>query len=310
MVSVCLRGDDLQSTNGRNAHRQLLLGDGRRLGWDEYGSPDGLPLLYCHGFPACGREARLLHDAAFPCGIRIIAPDRPGFGASDFRHDRTLLDWAGDLAALADHLGLERFALLGVSGGGPYALAAARRLGPRLSALALVGGLGPVDRDDLRKAMRWPARGSFRLARRHPRLTDLVYGRLLAPPFRRYPATVLALLSAAAPKADRRTLADGTVRSILADSIRGAFCSGGRGAVHELGIYAGPWGFDPREIELPVTLWHGLDDVTVPPDHGRWLAGRFSNCRPVFVPDEGHFSLPVRYASRILQDLYNFSGAG
>ena len=121
----------------------LTLGDGRRLAWAEYGDPSGRPLIYCHGFPGSRLEAAMSHDTAARLGIRIIAPDRPGLGRSDYQPGRRLNDFPADLKQLADHLKLGRVAVLGESGGGPYAMAAAAALPERITKLLLVSSIGP-----------------------------------------------------------------------------------------------------------------------------------------------------------------------
>ncbi len=129
-----------------NTERQLRLPDGRRLGYAEFGAPRGRPVFFFHGFPGSRLEAELAATAAARWNLRIIAADRPGIGLSDRRPGRTLANWADDVRTLADSLGLERFAVLGISGGGPYAIACAARLADRLTAAGTIGGLAPLDR--------------------------------------------------------------------------------------------------------------------------------------------------------------------
>lgn len=121
------------------AGHALTLPDGRRLAWTEHGDPAGVPLVYAHGVPGCGLEVAALgiDRAARRTGARLIAPDRPSMGGSDHRPGRRVLDWPDDLAVLADHLGLSRVAMLGYSGGVPFA-AAAYRLPDRVAVAGLV----------------------------------------------------------------------------------------------------------------------------------------------------------------------------
>lgn len=123
----------------------LILPDRRLLGFAEFGDPSGTPLVYFHGFPMSRLEGWSIDRMARRRRLRVIAPDRPGFGLSTFRDQRRITDWPVDVRALASHLGLERFAILGVSGGGPYAVACASAL-PRemLSAVGVVAGGPPV----------------------------------------------------------------------------------------------------------------------------------------------------------------------
>ena len=124
----------------------LLLAEGRRLGFATFADPDGRAVIYAHGFPACRLEAELFDGAAREVGAWLIAPDRPGFGRSDFQPARAVLDWPSDVAQLADALGLARFSLLGGSAGCPYALATACRLPERTRRVALIAGLAPATR--------------------------------------------------------------------------------------------------------------------------------------------------------------------
>ena len=159
----------------------LRLTDGRRLGYAEYGDPDGWPLMFFHGTPGSRVMARFAASRAREMGVRLIAPERPGFGLSDVQPQRRLLDWVEDIRELADALSLDRFAVAGVSGGGPYVAACAWKMGKRLVAAGIVSGLAPADR--VRRELSWLHRLSAVLVRRAA-LVNLVLG-LLA---RRRPA--------------------------------------------------------------------------------------------------------------------------
>ena len=155
---------------------KLRLVDGRRLAYAEYGVPNGRPAFYCHGFPGSQREAQLIDPAARAQNVRIIAADRPGYGDSDPLPGRSILAWAKDLTALADHLGLDRFSLIGVSGGAPYALACAFLIPERLIACTLVCPLGPIYIPDLLNQMSRLAQLHFSTAHRTPLLSRLLIG--------------------------------------------------------------------------------------------------------------------------------------
>jgi pimeloyl-ACP methyl ester carboxylesterase len=282
--------------------KKIVLGDGRALGYTEYGDPGGKPLFYFHGFPASRFEAELTASAAKKAGLRIIAADRPGFGISDGKPGRTIPGWADDVTELADALGIGRFAILGVSGGGPYALACARMIPQRLTAAGIVCSLGPLSGTGLLTEMRWPARLFFGLSLRSPSLLRLVLD-LIGPFLRRQPSATLNLLTTAAPAADRTVLARPEVKRILAASMKEAFRDGVQGAIAELELYSRPWGFAPAEISETVHLWHGTADATVPPSHGRYLAAALPHCRAAFVSGEGHFSLPLGHMEEILRTL-------
>jgi len=279
------------------------LADGRQLGFAQFGDPAGVPVIYNHGFPASRLEARLVEAEAVTLGLQLIAVDRPGFGLSSPRPGRTLTDWPEDIAALADHLGLARFAMLGVSGGGPATLACASRLANRLTAVTIVCGLGPVCEPELLRQMHWPARFSFGIARSCPTLATLLFGRCIGPLLKRSPNLTLRLLTVASPPVDTAVLRNAAIRQCLADSMREAFRQGGHGPTVELALLAAPWPFPVAGIELPIEFWHGRKDATVPFSHCEVLAERIvaASCRE--FPQDGHFSMPIRNAAAILGGL-------
>lgn len=283
--------------------QQLALADGRMLGFAELGPVDGIPVFYNHGFPASRLEAQLIAAAATRLGLHLIAVDRPGFGLSSPQPGRTLLDWPVDIAALADHLKLPRFAMLGVSGGGPATLACARQLPQRLTAVSVVCGLGPVAEPELRRLMQWPARFSFTLSRLTPTGAKILFSRCVSPLLKAFPAVVLKLLTIASPASDAAVLREQYIREVLADCVREAFRQGGAGPTAELALLASPWPFELAAIDLPISFWHGREDATVPFRHCEWLVRQLPSARCHEFLKEGHFSLPIRNAAAILGDL-------
>jgi pimeloyl-ACP methyl ester carboxylesterase len=286
---------------GTSSANRVRLPDDRTLGYAEFGNPGGQPVIYLHGLPASRLEARIAESAALRLELRLISPDRPGIGLSDFQPERTLAAWAEDIGHLADALGLDRFALLGVSGGGPYALACASRISRRLKAVGLVGALGPVTVPELRGAMKLPARFSFYLAAHWPRLTNLLYARTIGYILRLMPFFATLLLQPA--KVDRPVLTRTDVGEIMGASIREAFRQGGRGPAKDLELLGGEWNFDLTRIGCPVFLWHGEQDRTVPVAMGRYLTGKIPGCQSRFPEKEGHFSLPIDHMDEILSML-------
>src|SRR3954465_14232198 len=130
---------------GNGVDRTIRLRDGRRLGYAEWGGLGGPPVLYFHGWPGSRLEGRLADEAARGEGVRLIALDRPGMGLSDYQPRRRLVDWPDDVLQLATALGLERFAVLGISGGGPYAAVCAWKLPEQLTRAEIVSSLAPLD---------------------------------------------------------------------------------------------------------------------------------------------------------------------
>ena len=286
------------SSTSDKTNQQITLADGRRLGYAEYGAPQGKPVLYFHGFPSSRLEWPLFDtDAtATQLGARIIAVDRPGMGLSDFKRGRRLLDWPNDVAELADALQLDRFSVLGMSGGGPYAAACALMFPGRLAAAAIVSGMGPSQAPGARDGTAMLLPGKTPWMRRL-----LLIG--MAAGLRRDPDRIISRFEAESSEPDRAFFARPEVRQMFIDTLREAVHPGTRGASWEGALYARPWGFRLEDISSEVHLWHGDLDANVPPSVGRYVAEAIPNCRARFYPDEGHVSLGASHMEEILNAL-------
>lgn len=284
-------------------NQTVTLKDGRRLGFAEIGDPAGMPIVYCHGFPASRLESVLISQAAEHQRVRIIAPDRPGYGLSDCKSGRTIGDWADDVAQLAGRLAIERFSVLAISGGGPYGLALAAQLPDRVRTVGIVCGLGRLHGTEAMRAMRWPARFGFGAALKSPWLLRLIYGEILGRLISRKPEAALSLLAVGSPVSDRSVLARPGIRTALSASVREALRPGVQGALRDMILYARDWGFDLARVRMPVTFWHGEADATVPLSHTLALARKFPQAKVYTFPGEGHFSLPIEHAGEIIETL-------
>jgi len=280
----------------------LRLEDGRLLGYAVYGDPEGWPIFYFHGFPGSRLEAQLADRVAARMGIRLIALDRPGFGLSDFKPRRTIFEWPDDVVKIADALGINRFATIGVSGGGPYAAACALKIPQRLTAVAIVCGLGPLDTPNGTDRMVRTNHLIFFLGRRLPWLAKISLWRI-AYQVRRNPEGTLRRMIVALPDPDKAVLARPEVKTAMKDNVVEAFRGGSRGAAYELLLYTRPWGFLLEDIATRVNLWHGEQDVSVPPTMGQYQARTIPNCRAIFCPGEGHFSLVINHMEEVLSGL-------
>ncbi len=280
----------------------LRLEDGRLLGYAVYGDPEGWPIFYFHGFPGSRLEAQLADRVAARMGIRLIALDRPGFGLSDFKPRRTIFEWPDDVVKIANALGINRFATIGVSGGGPYAAACALKIPQRLTAVAIVCGLGPLDTPNGTDRMIRTNHLIFFLGRRLPWLAKISLWRI-AYQVRRNPEGTLRRMIVALPDPDKAVLARPEVKTAMKDNVVEAFRGGSRGAACELLLYTRPWGFLLEDIATRVNLWHGEQDVSVPPTMGQYQARTIPNCRAIFYPGEGHFSLVINHMEEVLSGL-------
>ncbi|XKH59121.1 alpha/beta hydrolase [Halomonas sediminis] len=288
--------------SAQGTEHRIRLADERTLACLELGDPKGAPVIYFHGFPGSRLEAGLAADAAQRLGLRLFAPDRPGFGESTFLPSRTISNWAADVAELTDQLGLQRFAVVGVSGGGPYALACAARIPRRLHGVAIVGALAPLAGMRSTRGMLARNRLALALAAYSPTLARLVI-EPAARWVRRRPARFIARMAADAPVADRAVLADEGYRAIFTASTAEALRQGGHGPALELALLARAWGFELQEVSIPVRIWQGLSDNIVPPAMAQRLAAKLPRSETHWLPAEGHLSVIVRRLDAVLEDL-------
>jgi pimeloyl-ACP methyl ester carboxylesterase len=279
----------------------ILLRDRRRLAYAEFGDPRGRPAFFFHGFPGSRLEASITDAKARERGVRIIAPDRPGFGLSDFQHGRRITGWPTDVAQLADALGIERFAVGGISGGGPYALACAWAIPERLTATAVISGVGPMGSGGTNEGMSLQNRIIFGISRISP-LTARIPMFLMEQMVRRMPDRATDQMMKAMPEPDRKVLEQPGVKEMFKEDAVEALRHGTRGAALESWLFTRPWGFQLEDVRAPVRLWQGGADVNVPIAMGRAMASRLPNCIATYYEDEGHL-LAVTHMDEILSAL-------
>jgi pimeloyl-ACP methyl ester carboxylesterase len=284
-------------------NQRLVLANGSQIALSEYGAPAGEPVFFCHGWPSSRTMAELADEPARGLGIRIISPDRPGICDSQFQPDRRLVDWPASLNEIANHLGIERFRLLGISGGAPYAFASGWMTPERVEKIAVVSGAPPLDGlDDLDSLL--PIHQKLLLLRKKsPRLLKLFFH--LARPLvaMRMPIRLRPLLLKFLQPCDANVLRESRKFDICFDSARHAWRSSALGVMTDAEIYATPWGFPLEDVRVPVALWHGSKDRTFAPRLAMEVAGRLPNCEFHLIEGAGHYSLPIRYMYQILANL-------
>ena len=269
--------------------------DGRALAVYEEGDPHGTPVIVHHGTPASGLLFRLWVTLAREQGIRLIGYDRPGYGGSTRHAGRNVGDCADDVEAIADALGLERFATWGVSGGGPHALACAALCGDRLAAVASLAAVAPHDAAGLD----WVAgMGESNveefgaIAAGEPELRRFLE-REAATMLAGQASDIVAAFETLLGAADRAVLSEELVNELL-QGIAHGLTHGVDGWLDDDFAFFRPWGFDVASINRPVLLLHGADDRFVPIAHGRWLAERVPGIESRLTGDEdGHLTLSV-----------------
>lgn len=272
----------------------VRLRDGRRLAYAEYGDPNGRPVLFFHGTPG----SRLFHhpdeSIAAAARARIIAIDRPGFGRSDFKAGRKILDWPDDVLQLADALHLTRFAVLGYSGGGAYAVACALSMPDRLTGVGVVSSVAPMGDPEITRGMHGIGHVFLNLDRHLSPLAKLGTG-LMCNLWRDNPeAYFKSQLEGLRDSEVTRGLVPG-VKAMLTADFREAIRRGTDGVTLELKLLSQPWGFQPGTIEAEVLLWHGESDTETPVAMGKRLARAIPHCRASFFPREGHWAIYVHW---------------
>lgn len=268
----------------------LRLSDGRRLAYAEYGDPEGEPVVLLHGNPGSRLFYGQIPGVPFRDGLRLICPDRPGYGQSDFfPRGRGVADWPDDLVELADALGIERFALFGPSGGGPYALASAWKIPERLSAVGIFASTGPFA-PEVGEGMNPSLRLMFRIAGKRP-WSWVLRGQtaLMALLARRALGLYLKVIALELSEEDRATHARLGLREALRTDRAEAFRQGGRASYYDVTI-PGRWPIALEEISMPIHLWQGEDDRAVG-GMGSYLAEHLPHCQATFIPGAGHFWL-------------------
>jgi len=264
------------------------LAGGREIGYAEYGDPDGFPAIALHGTPGSRYMFALTDAGARARGLRIVAPERPGYGLSDRHHVDTLAETAHDVEALADALELGRFALIGVSGGGPHAVAAAALLKERILRMALIGPVGPVADcgEHIRMSHFHHFIFTYLAPSPHAASAFFLGLRTLVD---WTPSVAYHLLMQRVTDTDRDLLHRADVRDNLQATIREALRTGVEGPLQDLRLYCGPWDLSLHEIDVPTIMWQGSDDTIVPADAAYRLAGVLPDCRLEVIEGAGHY---------------------
>ncbi|KAJ0122089.1 lpha beta hydrolase [Diaporthe amygdali] len=297
----------------------LALPDGRTLCYSIYGStkaspgPDEPPTaFYFHSFPGSHHEGLATHEPASSQGLRIIAVSRPGYGGSTNDPARSILSFSHDVLALADHLHIQRFAVMGISGGGPYVLGCVHSIPPsRLAGAVVISGMYPASLG--MGGMMLSNRVLFNLAPWAPWLVSYMFDASMGKIARdtaqpgRFRDT-LAQGFKSLPDADRETAEadDGKVLDLLATSIREAFIDGPEGSTCEAILFGSPWGFDLGALPVrkgELAIYHGAKDVHIPARMAVEAVGTMQNVELTLEHDEAHISLYFRKMHEIIGEV-------
>jgi pimeloyl-ACP methyl ester carboxylesterase len=283
--------------------QSLELPDGRTLCFAEWGDPAGFPVFSLHGTPG-GRLTRHPDEAKYAqAGARVITYDRPGYGRSDRHRGRRVVDCVGDVAAIADHLGVERFAVTGGSGGGPHSLAVAARLGGRVVRARCAVGVAPYGLADLDffegmdplnvKEFSWALEGEEVLAVELARELQEMGDRVAQDPSK------LLGDDWALDEADRAVMARSEMAAVTRESTQELVRGGHWGWVDDDRAFMMPWGFELAEIAVPVEVRYGARDALVPAAHGAWLGRNVPGAQVVVEHSAGHMADPDEVVERM-----------
>jgi pimeloyl-ACP methyl ester carboxylesterase len=267
----------------------VTVGRGRRLGYAEFGDPHGRLVLWFHGTPGGRRQlSSSARDEAELLGLRVVLVARPGAGVSTDHKYGQISDWARDVARVADHLGEERFAVVGLSGGGPYALACGALLPERVTAVGVIGGVVPSVGPDA------SATGVVTLAEKFNALVGparwpmgtALWGavRLIRP----FAHQAMLLWSSISPPGDQLVFQDPEMEAMFIDDLFDTAKTQLHAVVNDAYLFGRDWGFRLDEVKVPVRWWHGDDDFIVPHVGAVEAVPRIPDCELIMRPGEGH----------------------
>lgn len=279
----------------------IKLTDGRQLGFAEYGDPSGIPIFYFHGFPGSRLEAGRFHEIAIANRYRLIGIDRPGMGLSSFDKKRSILSWSSDVECFANSMGIEKFSIIGHSGGSPFVAACAYALSQRLNGAAIVSGMAPLDHSESKVGMVRGQRVVTRLIKAIPWLTNVMMKLTLM--MLKNPSKMMKQMVKQLPEVDQALFRDPEISKVIIDSTIEAFRNGISGPAYEMKLLFKPWGFNLENIKFPVTIWQGTLDTQAPMSHAKIYANLISGSQLRIVENEGHHSLLKNHIEEILRDV-------
>ncbi|MFX1552057.1 MAG: alpha/beta hydrolase [Promethearchaeota archaeon] len=292
-----------------NYYQTITLKDSRKLGYAEFGIPEGKPIFYFHGHGSSRLEPKMYGFDENQFNVRLISIDRPGRGLSDFKENRTILDWPDDVIELANHLNIQKFAVLGGSGGCPYTLVCAAKIPERLTYCGIISGLGPINLG--LEGMDKGKQKELKLAKNKPGLLTKFYKIILKKILKMKDQTQEELektfqkRSKNLPEPDKKIMVEPKQMRLYVELMAEPFRQGVNGVVHDIKLLSSDWGFNLKDIptSLKVFLWHGELDTSVPVRMGRLLCEAIPNCISKFYPNEAHISTAINHIEEILDSL-------
>lgn len=279
----------------------ILLPNGRKIGVAAYGNPSGHPLFFFHGTPSSRINPTvealdaLMNRTNVP-QFRVIALDRPGYGQSDPQPDRSLQDWVEDTIKVADLLGVEKFALMGVSGGGPYAIAVSHGAPERVICTAVISGIGPLVVPELRSMLSAAEDLMLKAAEHAPEQLTAWANQVKANP-----AVFVNRIFSQLPEEQKRLVSDDMLAS-YAESL-GEACRRPDGLISDYKIFGRPWNIPLSDIRTPIRFWHSDADHNVPIGHAEYLVNAIPGAELVRMNGMNHYTSLLAPLMEVLHDL-------
>ncbi|WP_132993108.1 alpha/beta fold hydrolase [Gordonia zhaorongruii] len=277
----------------------------RRIGFSEFGNPDGPAIVWLHGTPGARRQIPTqAREYAETRGFRLIGLDRPGVGSSTAHSYDSISDFASDFQTVLDTLGIDKFSVIGLSGGGPYALAVTHVLSDRVVSTGVVGGVAPINGPDAVHG------GAVQLAQHAVPLINVAgapIGKALSTILgvaRPIADPAISIYGRLSPEADREILSRPEFRAMFLDDLLHGGSRRMEAPFADLQLFVRDWGFRIGDVQSKVHWWHGDADNIIPYEHGAHMVALLPNATLYTLPDQSHLS-GLNHAVEILDTLLN-----
>jgi pimeloyl-ACP methyl ester carboxylesterase len=279
--------------------KHYSLRDGRTLSYIEFGDPTGHPIFYAHGGPGSRLEGKLFHEEALCRNYRFIATDRPGMGESTYLPNRKLLDYPKDITELADALGIDKFGVMGWSGGGAHTTVCGYAIPKRLLFNISFAGYTnfaqmPGAEEYLESKMDQVSVG---LSKKHPRLFKIFFD-ILSVSEKLFPESTYKAVMKTLCESDQKIAAEQDFKDVFIESQVEAFRQGSQGVTSDAAVHYVDWGFKLEEILFNLHVFHGTEDHLVPLEFGQHVSKIVPNCELHIMKGEGHL-FPYKYMTLI-----------
>jgi pimeloyl-ACP methyl ester carboxylesterase len=281
--------------------QHLILNNGRKLGFAEYGNLEGYPIIYCHGSQSSRLEMHFDLAFAIENDLRIITVDRPGHGISDFNSTGSILGFARDVKQLTGHLNIDVFSVAGMSAGAPFALGIAYLFPENVYKSSIISGFAPFNKESKRHLSK-EVKMMLNLAKSFPFLLKILL-RLQVKQLNKNPKKALKGFLKIMGQPDQEILKNDSVMEVIENMFTEAFRSGSKGVAYEISnLLVREWGFKLDEVRVPVVFWQGEKDNNVPFEWAELMNNEIHNSKLKKYPKEGHLII-FQYAEEIFKDL-------